>query len=437
MSRRIQAVVLPFLIVPAILLVILAFNVLGRSTGVRQPTANQPASSVQPPPTAAPLVNTEDSNAVPVPTLPAAQSAILDSQDQILTKLYRDRSPAVVTIQVTGKTDGSTDGFPFALPTANPQRPNEPTPDIPDFSAEGSGFLIDGEGHIVTNNHVIEGATNIQVTFTNGSIVAATIVGTDADVDLAVLKVARVPDGVQPLPLGDSRTVEVGQRAIAIGNPFGLGTTLTVGVVSARGRTLRLDEELPGPSFSIADIIQTDATINPGNSGGPLFNTSGEVIGVNTAIRTESGTFEGVGYAVPSNTVKKVIPVLISGADYQHPYLGVSMAPEGLSESVAQQLGLKATQGVIVASVQPNSPAAAAGLQAPAARDVRIINGVSYPVGGDVILKINDRVVNQSEELIDYLATDTSVGDIITLTVLRDNQEVAVKVTVGARPQNR
>jgi 2-alkenal reductase len=280
----------------------------------------------------------------------------------------------------------------------------------------------------------VENATLIQVAFTNGVVAEAEVVGTDADSDLAVLKVNELPPGVQPLPLGNSREVQVGQRAIAIGNPFGLETSFTVGVVSARGRTLRAREDV-NAGYSIADIIQTDAAINPGNSGGPLFNSRGEVIGVNTAIASGSGSFEGVGYAVPSNTVAKVSQALIETGNYEHPYLGVQMSRGAVTTLVARKLNLPVTQGVFVSGVSENGPAAAAGLRG--SEPEIEINADLYPdpAKSDIILRINGELVRTSTDLIDYLATETTVGQTITLSVLRDGKEQDLQVTVGARPE--
>ena len=306
----------------------------------------------------------------------------------------------------------------------------------PQVESQGSGFVVDDQGHIVTNNHVVEGAEFIEVTFADGVVLEAEVVGTDVHSDLAVVKVEQLPEGVQPLPLGNSSDVVVGQRAIAIGNPFGLQTTLTVGVVSARGRTLPTGFlSASGGVFSIADIIQTDAQINPGNSGGPLFNSRGEVIGVNTAIRSDTGTFQGVGFAVPSNTVTKVARSLIETGEYKHPYLGISFYGLPLTASVAEELGLPAQQGVFISEVVAGGPAARAGLQGAGQGSEQEVNGDPYPVGGDIILKIDDRSVAASEDVIEYLATDTEVGQTVTLTILRDGKEQQIEVTLGARPE--
>jgi 2-alkenal reductase len=389
----------------------------------------------------APVAAVTEQTASPVPTLQPSVTAAFDAEDEILTRLYRERSPAVVAINVRGndpearspfllpEPSGSPEGAPDQAPAPSGSPEGAPQEQY-NFAAQGSGFLIDGEGHIVTNNHVVEDATLIEVGFTDGLIVEAEVVGSDEDSDLAVLKVDQLPPNTQPLPFGDSGEVAIGQRAVAIGNPFGLETSLTVGVVSARGRTLAGRER-----YSIADVIQTDAAINPGNSGGPLFNSRGEVIGINTAIASQTGTFEGIGYAVPSNTVAKVTRALIETGRYEHPYLGVSMFPQPLSTIVAQELGLPVSQGVFIGEVVANSPAAAAGLRG--TEDIVTVRGDRYPdpAKGDLILRINGEPVRTSSDVIDYLATETEVGQTITITVLRNGQQQDLQVTVGARPQ--
>jgi 2-alkenal reductase len=363
----------------------------------------------------------------PVPTVPDAVSSEIDAEDALVTALYRDRAPAVVAIRVLGAPPA--EGLQELSPTPED---GAPAPDF-GFEAQGSGFLIDAEGFIVTNNHVVEGAENIEVSFTTGETLEATVVGADADSDIAVIKIDRIPEGVRPVPLGDSDRVQVGQRAIAIGNPFGLASTLTVGVVSARGRTFPTRIAGSTGRFSLGDIIQTDAAINPGNSGGPLFNSSGEVIGVNTAIRSESGVFEGVGYAVPSNLVRKVSTALIDSGRYQHPYLGISMG-DPITEAVAAELKIDVNHGVPVAQVVEGGPSDKAGVQAGSEEDIVEFRGGQYPVGADIVLRIDDRVVNRAEDIIDYLVTDTEVGQTVTLTVFRDGKEVKVPVVLGARP---
>lgn len=432
MSRRAQWL-LPLLMVPVIVGGIVGgiALLLPAATRLAAPVPQLPVASTRAdtPPEAVPV---SEASAAPVPTLQPAQTAAFDTEDQLLTQLFRDRSPAVVAFRVRGTAQAQSQ-----LPGLQPQPSSgaEAQPFEPQFEAQGSGFVIDDQGHIVTNNHVVEGAELIEVTFTDGLVVEAKVVGTDADADLAVVKVEQLPQGLKPLPLGDSGAVQIGQRAIAIGNPFGYETTLTVGVVSARGRTLFTDRlASSGGRFSIADLIQTDASINPGNSGGPLFNSRGEVIGVNTAIRSESGTNEGVGFAVPSNTVAKVSRALIETGEYKHPYLGIGFAPYPLTVAVAAELGLPVQQGVFVSEVSPGGPAEKAGLVGVGNENLREINGDPYPVGSDIITKIDDQRVVTSADVIDYLATDTEVGQTVTLTILRDGKEQQIQVTLAARP---
>ena len=448
MSRRGQIILLPFLAVPLILLLILGSITFFRGATGRTTTpepaaidAEAVATSVADP-TAAPALTDEE----PVPTVRPEDRAAIDAEDALVTALYRDRSSAVVAIRILGSPEQGgfriprlPDGEPdFNVPpgaTPEPEFPIPPDgdPEEPDFgfSAQGSGFLLDNQGHIVTNNHVVEGAENIQVTFSDGATVEAEIVGTDADSDLAVLKVERVPEDVRPLQLADSGEVEVGQRAIAIGNPFGLNLTLTVGVVSARGRTIPSRAAGEGGLYSLADVLQTDAAVNPGNSGGPLFNSAGEVIGVNYAIRTEGGAYEGVSFAIPSNTVRKVTTALIETGEYEHPYLGISMG-QPITDAVARELGLPVQNGVPVAAVVEGGPASEAGVEG--GTDEQEVLGIPYATGGDIVLKIDDRDVNSSSDVIDYLATNTVVGQTVTLTVLRNGEEVEVPVVLGARP---
>lgn len=432
MSRR-AILLLPLLVVPIII-----GGIVGGLAYFVPRAAVAPATA-----TTAQVEPTRDGRAVPVgsaapiPTLAPNQTAEFDSEDGLLTQLFKERSPAVVAIRIQGNDPNAPQGgFGLPNPDESPQPENnqDAQPEF-NFEAEGSGFLIDDQGRIVTNNHVVEGAQLIQVSFTNGLTVEAKVVGTDVDADLAVIQVEQLPEGTQPLPFGDSSAVQVGQRAIAIGNPFGLRTTLTVGVVSARGRTFASRQASGGGVYSIADVIQTDAAINPGNSGGPLFNSRGEIIGVNTAIRSEGGTFEGVGYAIPSNTVKKVTRALIEKGSYEHPYLGVSFSNYPLTTLVAKELKLPVSQGVFVQQVVEGGPADKAGLKAVGDGQVQQINGDPYPVGSDIILKINDKQVSASEDIIDYLATDTEVGQKVTLTIWRDGKEQPLEVTLGARPR--
>ncbi|MGD2253646.1 MAG: trypsin-like peptidase domain-containing protein [Anaerolineales bacterium] len=303
---------------------------------------------------------------------------------------------------------------------------------------QGSGFVIDMQGHIVTNQHVVQDATQIEVDFPSGFKAWATLVGTDLDSDLAVLKVD-APEGVLvPLPLGNSDDVQVGEFVVAIGNPFGLSGTMTVGVVSGIGRTLASERQAPGGgTFSAGDMIQTDAAINPGNSGGPLLNMSGEVIGVNRAIRTEAFTVSGdaansgVGFAIPVNIVSRVVPVLITEGSYDYPWLGVaSLSQEVFDLPTLEQLGLPPDSlGAYVTCVTPGGPAEAAGVIGAGP-----CNQLSISSGGDLIIAIDGNPVRTFNDLLSYLVNHTSVGQEITLTVLRQGEQLDVSVTLAARP---
>lgn len=290
----------------------------------------------------------------------------------------------------------------------------------------GSGFVFDEEGYIVTNNHVVEQAEYIRVTFNDNTILDAQLIGRDPDSDLAVVKVDANGFDLQPLPIADSDEAFIGQPVMAIGSPFGQSFTLTTGIVSAVERTLRGEGR-----FTIPEVIQTDAAINPGNSGGPLLNLNGEVLGVNTAILSGSGTGSGVGFAVPSNAVQRIIPILIEEGDYQHSYLGLSGTP--LSPSQRDVMDLPdGFEGVMVADVVTGGPAAEAGLRG---SNVTI----NTPFGeqfieGDIITAIDGEPVAGIVDLIAYLEANTRPGDSVTLTVWREGEQIETSVTVAARP---
>jgi 2-alkenal reductase len=377
-------------------------------------TAEPEASEEAEPMVAATAVPVPLPTVAPVATLAPDLTNALEQEQAVLVELFRRINPAVVSIEVLGNhpaTDGGS------------------TPDEIPFG-QGSGFLYDDQGHIVTNNHVVEGASSFQVRFADGSAIKAELIGTDPGSDLAVLKVGQLPDGAAPLSLADSEEVAVGQTAIAIGNPFGLQNTLTVGVVSGVGRSLAGPESRSGGRFRIPNVIQTDAAINPGNSGGPLLNVRGQVIGVNTAIRSESGTFEGVGYAVPSNAVRRVIPSIISTGRYEHPWMGIGMFD--IDPLLAEQFQLRSQQGVLVTEVQPGSPAERAGLQA--GTQAVEAAGRTLPADADIIIAINGVRVLDSDDLVSYLELNTSVGDTVEMTVVRGGEERVLEMTLGSRP---
>ncbi len=350
-----------------------------------------------------------------------------DAEELLLINIYKRLNPAVVHIRVTTLVDAESFEFPSI-----PDLPEMPPPED-DFYQEGSGsgFLIDRQGHIVTNNHVVEGAEEVQVAFHDGTVVRADIVGTDPDSDLAVIKVELPTElgDITPAELGDSDAVEIGQRAIALGNPYGLRGTLTAGIVSAVGRSLPLgrDSAVIGARFSIPELIQTDAAILPGNSGGPLLDSQGRVIGVNMAY---DPTEYRVGFAVPVNTVRRVVPKLIEDGYYPYPWLGISGTD--LSLEIAEEMSLPIQRGAIVLEVTPDSPADEAGLLGSETTVEKL--GRRLPIDGDVIIAIDDHKVEQFEDILVYILRETEVGQRVDLTVIRDGRERVITVRLGERP---
>lgn len=377
----------------------------------------------------------------PETAVPAAiETSTILSEQQTLIDLYKRVNPSVVSIQVSrnaASTGNLPDdhpelptipGFPFEIDPFNPGNP------IPSRS-QGSGFIYDAAGHIITNNHVVAGADEITVIFWEGSEATATLVGTDPDSDLAVIRVAEMdPAMLPPVPVGDSDSLEVGQFVVAIGNPFGLANSMTTGIVSGLGRMLPTGVAFAGGAgFNIPAIIQTDAAINPGNSGGPLLNLAGEVVGVNTAIESTSRSFAGIGYAVPAKMVQRVVPELIANGRYQHPWLGIRGGT--LSASLAAAMELPAGQrGVLVSEVVADGPAAKAGLLG--GDETIQINGLNTAIGGDVIIAINGQPVREFDDVLTYIVQETSSGQTITLTILRAGVEQTVDVTLEARPSS-
>jgi S1-C subfamily serine protease len=343
----------------------------------------------------------------PAPIPVQVSTDLLQEQD-LLMSLYERVYPGVVSLQVLTELGGG----------------------------QGSGFVYDKEGHIVTNYHVIEDATLIEVVFSSGLRTYGEVRGIDLDSDLAVVKVDVPEDELVPLPLGDSAGLRVGQTVIAIGNPFGLNGTMTTGIVSAVGRTLPSDRQAPGGGqFSAADLIQTDAAINPGNSGGPLFNLQGEIIGVNRAIRTASSNAmgepvnSGIGFAISVNIVKRVTPGIIADGQYDYPYMGISSISD-FSLEMIEALGLPQFTGLYVTGVQPGSPADRAGLRA--GTQETSLRGLQ--AGGDLITAIDGRSVKNYDDLMRYLIANRGPGDEIILTVLRDEEQIEVSVILDKRP---
>ena len=291
----------------------------------------------------------------------------------------------------------------------------------------GSGFVYSDDGYIITNNHVIDSAEKVTITFLDGESYIAQIIGTDSDLDLAVLKVQPGSTYLQPIPIGDSSQLKVGQEIAAIGNPFGLSGSMTSGIISQMGRLLPQDS-----GYSIPDVIQTDAAINPGNSGGPLLNMKGEVVGINTAIQSATGEFTGVGFAVPSNTVKKVIPVLIEDGIFYHPWMGISGSD--VDPELAKVRELNSSKGFLIATVIEGSPAEDAGLQG--ITITKEIDGREYPMDGDIILKIDDVVVRKISDILVYLQREKSIGDEMIMTINRDGMLIEKVLVLGERPLN-
>lgn len=353
-----------------------------------------------PAPTTLPLL--DDGPALPT-ALPDELLAPIDVEEQLVTNLYERVGPSVVhiTAQVV------TMSFFFG------PMPSEGT---------GSGFVYDKEGHIITNYHVIQGATGLTVRFSDERSVPAQVVGVDPPNDLAVIKVDVPPEELTPLELGDSASLQVGMRAVAIGNPFGLDRTLTMGVISALGRPLENEN-----NSTIFNVIQTDAAINPGNSGGPLLDSRGVVIGVNTAIREGA---QGIGFAVPVNTVKRVVPELIENGVYPHPWLG--FLGYDISPELAAALQLPVDRGILIAQLYQEGPAVAAGLRG--AQQEVIVGNRRFLVGGDVLTAVNDVPVTGWMRLVEYLELHTQAGDLVTLTLVRENQEIRVEVVLGVQP---
>jgi len=295
-----------------------------------------------------------------------------------------------------------------------------------DIGGVGSGFVYDNLGHIITNAHVVDGADKATVTFLDGSQYNAEIIGKDKFTDIAVIKVSEKPRLLHPLEIGDSSLLQVGEQVAAIGNPFGLSGSMTSGIVSQIGRLIAAQDS----GFSIPDVIQTDAAINPGNSGGPLLNMRGQVIGINTAIQSISGEFIGIGFAVPSNTVSKIVPTLIEEGKYPHPWIGIS--GKDIDPDLARVLDLKQAKGFLVITVVDGSPADKAGLKGMS--QTQIINGEEYPADGDIIIWVDDKEVRKISDILIHLQREKSVGDEMVLGILRDGDFMHLTLKLVERP---
>ncbi len=353
------------------------------------------------------------SDAVSAPTSDALDPhAVVAAYEDVLTGIYESVLPSVVQIQVrtnvpTGERFGGS-----VRPTAS----------------EGSGFVWSSEGYIVTNHHVIDGADNVMVIFADGLELEATVLGSDPDSDLAALKVDPPAGGLRPVGLGDSDQLRVGQLALALGSPFGQEFSMTSGIVSALGRVLQAGES----NFSNPEIIQTDGPINPGNSGGPLIDRHGNVVGINSQIISRSGGSSGVGFAVPINTAKRIVPVLIEEGDYIYAYLGISGSSLGAALAKANDLPSD-TRGVLVVTVVPGGPADRAGLSE--ARGTATVDGIDYPTDGQIITAIDGTPIDGMDDLVAYMAERNRPGDTVTFDVIAGGRVSQVRVTLGARPE--
>ncbi len=392
-----------------------------------------------------------NANVAPQPQSPQAPAeldanAIVAAFEQVIGGVHTQVLPSVVNIVVVNRV--SADNLPpwlsrpspFAQPPAPDAQPDQP--DMPDEESaapqddfffrngQGSGFVWDSNGHIVTNHHVVEDAERIIIMFADGAETRAEIVGSDPASDLAVLKIdADATTDLAPLALGDSNAVRVGQLAIAIGNPFGQEFTTTTGIVSAVGRTIRSSRT----PYSVPKIIQTDAPINPGNSGGPLLDRQANVIGIAAQIITEDGANSGVGFAIPVNTAKQIIPELIENGEFRYSWLGIrgtNLRPES-----AEMMDVDpATRGAHIIELAPDGPAEQAGFTG--SDRTQTTDDGNFPVGGDIITAVNDSPITGMDDLIIYLLENTLPGDTVAMTVIRDGGEkTIIRVTLGERPE--
>jgi S1-C subfamily serine protease len=360
---------------------------------VTSPAAMPPAGQIAEAPRPADETALAPAQAAVAAVQMPANSTMLDLEES-LTVLYGQANPAVVYILVP--------------PTGS-----------------GSGFVYSEDGHIVTNNHIVAEGQQFEVVFAGGEQRSARLAGSDPDSDLAVLKVDELPPGVAPLPLADPAGVTVGQFVVAIGNPFGEQGSMSFGIVSAIGRSLPSQRELgTGGAYRLPDVIQTDAPINPGNSGGPLLNLKGEVVGVNSAIATVTGSNSGVGFSIPVQAVWRIVPSLVEAGRHRYAYMGASFAPE-LTLARMEDYDLPQTQGAYVSGLLAGGPAAAAGLVA-ANRD--------SGRGGDLIVAIDGRPVNDFGDLNSYLVFHTRPGQTVAVRLWRDGREIELPMTLGERP---
>lgn len=415
------------------------------------PTSWQPPADTQSGATAAPQTRqaSQSHAAAADVSPPASETApeidadtIVAAFEQVISGVHADVIPSVVNIIVIDRMEAGSmppwlnRPFPFA-PQPNPDDRRDETPDDgaqpeEDFffrNGQGSGFVWDTQGHIVTNHHVVEDAHRILVIFSDGTEAYAETIGADPAADLAVLKIDHDADALTPVTLGDSNAVQVGQLAIAIGNPFGQEFTTTIGIVSAVGRTIRSGST----PFSVPKIIQTDAPINPGNSGGPLLDRRGNVIGINSRIVTGTGSNSGVGFAIPINTAKQIVPALIDDGSFKYSWLGIRGAP--LRPEAAALMGADPeTQGALIIDLAPDGPAEQAGLLG--SEETERTDDGSIQYGGDVIVAVDETPITGMDDLIIYLLENTMPGDTVTMSVIRNGGDTAaIRVTLAERPE--
>ncbi len=362
-------------------------------------------------------INFDDAPIIQATALPPAIVQEADAEYLLLSNIYERSTPSIVNVEAD-------------LPGGTPQNPNV---------NRGSGFIYDGVGNIITNAHVVQNSTTIRVTFNDGYVASASLVGLDTYSDIAIIWVDVNASRLMPMTLmADSDLIRVGQRAIAIGNPFGLSSSMALGIISGLGRNLRsaelIDSNAP-VGFQNPSIIQTDTPVNPGNSGGPLLNSEGEVMGVTTAIRSESGIFQGVGFAVPANTIRRVVPDLIENGRVSYAWMGISVQPEDNGYSVAglaEPLNLPVDQGVLLRGVTIGGPADEAGLRG-GLRTVQV-RGQAVCIGGDIIVAINGEYVATMDELVSYLISNTRPNDRVNLLIVRGAETFQVSVVLRERP---
>ncbi len=358
-------------------------------------------------------------------SLPALdEESLAQLIDEAVTNRLAQMEQRTAISQSDAASDAAEDDLQATL-VALYQQANPSVVYIVTSTGGGSGFVYDAAGHIVTNNHVISGARSVEVVFANGDRLAARLVGADADSDLAVLQVEALPEDVEPLPLAEPDSLQVGEFVAAIGNPFGEQGSMSVGIVSGLGRSLR-SQRSQGPSlgYSLPGVIQTDAPINPGNSGGPLLNLDGQVVGINSAIASVTGVNSGVGFSIPVIAVHRIVPDLIEQGRHIYSYMGLSFASE-LSLSDQTTFGLSQSQGAYILSLASGSPADLAGLRAADPNTGR---------GGDLVIAVDGQPVRNFDELNSYLVFYSAPGQTIEMTVLRNGEELTVSLTLGERP---